>query len=1114
MPILKLILKTLVALAFLNVGVAMAATCTAKTGARNWGSASSWTGCGVPKDGDVVVIPSGSTVTLNVDTNDIASVTVADGGVLLGDANDNKLKLKSPGDFTNNGTVTLNGAKLDIKGNFVNNGTFNAGSDKIQIDGNFSNSGTFNAQTSKLEFDGNGVQTVTGNVTFNDLKVDNGSGNGLLLNGNVVVNGALSGDAVSAGLVKLADTCPVNYTLTSNGGATVQNSCPGGGGPVAEYRFDELTWNGSPGEVLDNSSAGVNGTAINGATTVVGKVCNAASFNGTNQYVLVSGLGGLLSGTATLSFWINTTQSGNDTSWKAPGVTGIEHDGGIDDVFWGWINKDGKIAISKGNTLGARSSAAINNGMWRHIVLTRDQASGATKIYVDGVLNNTKNSDKNVVTKVFASIGRIQNTNGSAKYLQGLLDELKIFDGVLSDAQVSSIYANENAGKNWDGSARICPVAGPHHLEIQSSASGLTCAASTLTVRACANAACTTLYTGGVSGTLSATGTPSVNWDGTTGGATGAGFVIPAGSSSVTKNVQVATAGSVVFGISAATPVPTSATVCTFGSPSCTFTAQTAGFIFSNAATGSSYTIPAQVSGVASANLYLRALETSASNPAVCTPAIVGQTTDVNLGYTCNNPSTCQPGSLAKVNATTISQTGSAVSLSFDGNGSAPVTLRYDDVGQITFNASKTVTPIGSGTPATLAGNSNPLVVAPHHFGFSAITAGPIRAGRNFSATVTAYNGLAMPTATPNFGKEATPEQVTINRVRYKPSASIAGTSDGVFSGSVGAFHSGSATASNLNWSEVGIIDLTATLTSGSYLSSGLSASGSTGSTGAITFIPDHFDTVVALTGGVPMPCPTGLTCPVQYNGFVYSGQGAPLTITAKNGLATATTTVNYNYSAIASESFSRAVTLSAVAAVGGSAIATTAPGGTVSAVAIPASSFSAGSTTTPAYPVFSFASPLTAPIDVFWRATDSDHVSSLRSTPASSVEGGVKVVSGRLKIANAYGSELLTLPMAVTAQYYNGTSWVTSATDGLSLPGGTVTATAVAGTTLCAGLGFATTPLAVNAGKGSITLTRPSNGRCSADISLTAPAYLPSASGRATFGIYKSPLIYRRENY
>ncbi|PIY25683.1 MAG: hypothetical protein COZ10_04460, partial [Comamonadaceae bacterium CG_4_10_14_3_um_filter_60_75] len=402
---------------------------------------------------------------------------------------------------------------------------------------------------------------------------------------------------------------------------------------------------------------------------------------------------------------------------------------------------------------------------------------------------------------------------------------------------------------------------------------------------------------------------------------------------------------------------------------------------------------------------------------------------------------------------------------------------------------------------------------------FSNVTAGPIKAGTNFSATVTAYNGLATPTATPNFGKEATPEQVTIDRVRYKPTG--AGTSDGLFSGSLGAFNLGTATANNLNWSEVGIIDLSATLASGSYLASGLTATGTTGATGAIgsdgsvvRFIPDHFETVVALTAGVPMPCPVGLICPAQYNGFVYSGQGVPLTITAKNGLSTPTTTVNYNYSATASESFSKAVTLNAVAAVGGSAIGTTAPGGLASAVAVPASSFSAGTTTTPVFPVFTFAAIPTVPTDAYWRAFDSDSVSSLRSTPSSSIEGGVKVVSGRLNIVNAYGSELLTLPMNVKAQYYNGSSWATSTTDSLSTPGGTVSAAAVTGATLCTGLGFAATPAAVASGIGSFTLTKPSNGRCSADITLTAPSYLPSVSARATFGIYKSPLIYRRENY
>jgi hypothetical protein len=118
------------------------------------------------------------------------------------------------------------------------------------------------------------------------------------------------------------------------------------------------------------------------------------------------------------------------------------------------------------------------------------------------------------------------------------------------------------------------------------------------------------------------------------------------------------------------------------------------------------------------------------------------------------------------------------------------------------------------------------------------------------------------------------------------------------------------------------------------------------------------------------------------------------------------------------------------------------------------------------------------------------------------------------LKLSNAYGSELLALPMKVTAQYYDGTSWVISTQDCPTTPSGTVASTAVTGATTCTGLSFLTPPAALVSGIGSFTLTKPTNGRCSADITIGLPSYLPSASGRATFGIYKSPLIYRRENY
>ncbi|WP_127474683.1 hypothetical protein [Sulfurivermis fontis] len=70
---------------------------------------------------------------------------------------------------------------------------------------------------------------------------------------------------------------------------------------LAAYQFDEFSWDGSPGEVVDSSGNGNDGTSIGGATTIEpGRLCRAGIFDGSN-YVQVSNLSSLLGNTATLS---------------------------------------------------------------------------------------------------------------------------------------------------------------------------------------------------------------------------------------------------------------------------------------------------------------------------------------------------------------------------------------------------------------------------------------------------------------------------------------------------------------------------------------------------------------------------------------------------------------------------------------------------------------------------------------------------------------------------------------------------------------------------------------------------------------------------------------------
>jgi len=296
-------------------------------------------------------------------------------------------------------------------------------------------------------------------------------------------------------------------------------------------------------------------------------------------------------------------------------------------------------------------------------------------------------------------------------------------------------------------------------------------------------------------------------------------------------------------------------------------------------------------------------------------------------------------------------------------------------------------------------------------------------------------------------------------------------------------------------------------------------------------FVPDHFDTVVKYDTGSKlfMSCPTGLTCPasgdlVYGNGFVYSAQPFTTQVTARN--AAGATTLNYD----SAKSLSKNVTLSAWNAAGG-AIANP-PGGNGGMVlnSVPSTAFSAGVATTTNTPIYTFTTVPTAPTDIFMRAMDTDGVTSLR---AASIEGGLKVVSGRLYIANTYGSQLLPLSINMIAQYWNGTSWVTSTTDSVT---NFVVATSPATSAVkfniyqgpLANVSVVGSPktVALLNGVGSFNLAAPGSGsNGSVDISVPATTcattptlgcYLPGVTGRATFGVYKgsNQFIYQRESY
>ena len=163
-------------------------------------------------------------------------------------------------------------------------------------------------------------------------------------------------------------------------------------------------------------------------------------------------------------------------------------------------------------------------------------------------------------------------------------------------------------------------------------------------------------------------------------------------------------------------------------------------------------------------------------------------------------------------------------------------------------------------------------------------------------------------------------------------------------------------------------------------------------------------------------------------------------------------------------------------------------------------------------------------------------------ASAATAVGNNVRLRYGRLRMQNAYGSELLALPVPLEAQYWNGTFYVTNTDDSCTeLPMDSIVMSNFTGglaaceTHIKSPTGTAT--LANGAIAGGLKLAAPGTGNAgsvdlainvtaaaagntcvsSAQSAATAanrPWFGPNLGGRATFGIYKSPLIYLRENY
>lgn len=634
-----------------------------------------------------------------------------------------------------------------------------------------------------------------------------------------------------------------------------------------------------------------------------------------------------------------------------------------------------------------------------------------------GLLNNIQIFREREVATTTLTIGGFGNE--TTNRFIGNIDEVKVYKGAITQAQVNADYAETHQ----------CLAL--HHARLNHAGNGVTCAPAQIGVYGCSNPDLNGVCTPSV---VAFTGTVVAQNNGVT--VATAPFAIPAGQSFAlvelsVPNPQTTSLTVVNYNIP---PYGNPQTTCwdsSSNSSSCQFVFSDAGFIVSNTANGSAINVPSQISGVNSGNYYLRAVKKNTSTTA-CEAALQGSQ-NINFGYVCNNPTVCSASNLMTVtgsalvtvarnnNATGFVSTTS-VPMVFDANGNAPFSFNFYDAGQTTLFMQK-----ATSSNATLSGNTNAFVTKPFSLALSSISssgnvANPaaanaggskfVKAGEAFKVTVNAL--AANGNTTPNFGKEVVPEVVNLNATLVAPTGGAAGVMTGNNTATVG-FANGSSNLTNVKWSEVGIIQLTPAIQDNDYLGAGSVTGLISANVGR--FYPDHFN----LTVGTDTKA-----CSSLFTYFGQDGLNTAFTLTAQN--ASNGTTQNYT-GTYSSNSFMKFNSI-----LRSQYAFTTTPSFTLdpSATAITGTWLNGVGSINSKH-IVRKPTTRTTPTSITFYAHPVDDDGVTITAASAPVSGASPFRYGRLFLQSMHGSELIALPMRVEAQFWDGNGYVKNTLDSCS---------------------------------------------------------------------------------
>jgi hypothetical protein len=205
-------------------------------------------------------------------------------------------------------------------------------------------------------------------------------------------------------------------------------------GPSAHWRLDETS-----GTTAIDSEGGHHGTLTNGPAWIPGQVDGGLEFDGTDDFINVPHDDALSLTTFSISAWIKPTSL---SGWKVIVNKGTTTNAvnyylatDNDEIGLGFYNA-GWVEF---NT----TSADLTSNQWYHVLASYDDASRTGRIYLDGMLIHTSTVSTSPLANSDAlTIGR----SGIGEYWTGIVDDVRIYNRVLSDSEAADIAGGGGGG--------------------------------------------------------------------------------------------------------------------------------------------------------------------------------------------------------------------------------------------------------------------------------------------------------------------------------------------------------------------------------------------------------------------------------------------------------------------------------------------------------------------------------------------------------------------------------------------------------------------------------------------------------------------------------------------